>query len=134
MKELLKESIHVIVGVSIGFGITKLLGICFDFIYIHFGKTGLYVSTFAGSIVLGTIMNYVVHKYVSDKGSEEDGMTDGEKHYIWIWVKNPYAKEMNNQPEKELRRYRVKEYKKNCVVLFDGRQFPYSAIVKKEVE
>ncbi len=57
-----------------------------------------------------------------------------EKHYVWIWVKNPYAKEMNNQPEKELRRYRVKEYKKNCVVLFDGRQFPYSAIVKKEVE
>lgn len=61
------------------------------------------------------------------------GMTI-EKHYVWIWIKNPYAKEMNNQPEKELRRYRVKEYKKNCVVLFDGRQFPYSAIAKKEVE
>lgn len=61
------------------------------------------------------------------------GMTI-EKHYVWIRVKNPYVKEMNNQPEKELRRYRVKEYKKNCVVLFDGRQFPYSAIIKKEVE
>ena len=61
------------------------------------------------------------------------GMTI-KKHYVWIRVKNPYAKEMNNQPEKDLRRYRVKEYKKNCVVLFDGRQFPYSAIVKKEVE
>lgn len=57
-----------------------------------------------------------------------------DKEYVWILVKNPYAKEMNNQLEKELRRYRVKEYKKNCVVLFDGRQFPYSAIVKKEVE
>jgi len=56
-----------------------------------------------------------------------------EKHYVWIWVKNPYAKEMNNQPEKELRRYRVKEFKKKCVVLFDGRQFPYSQIVKREV-
>jgi len=55
------------------------------------------------------------------------------KDYVWIWVKNPYAKEMNNQPEKELRRYRVKEFKEKCVVLFDGRQFPYSAIVKKEV-
>lgn len=57
-----------------------------------------------------------------------------EKHYVWLWAKNPYAKEMNNQPEKELRRYRVKEYKKKCVVLYDGRQFPYSQIVKREVE
>ena len=55
-----------------------------------------------------------------------------KKDYVWIWVKNPYAKEMNNQPEKELRRYRVKEFKEKCVVLFDGRQFPYSQIVKKE--
>ena len=54
------------------------------------------------------------------------------KQYVWIWVKNPYAKEMNNQSEKELRRYRVKEFKEKCVVLFDGRQFPYSRIVKKE--
>jgi hypothetical protein len=57
-----------------------------------------------------------------------------EKHYVWIWVKNPYAKEMNNQLEKELHRYRVKEFKEKCVVLFDGRQFPYSQIVKREVE
>ena len=60
------------------------------------------------------------------------GMTI-DKHYVWIWVKNPYAKDNNNQPEKELRRYRVKEFKEKCVVLFDGRQFPYSQIVKKEV-
>ena len=56
------------------------------------------------------------------------------KEYVWISVKNHYSKEMNNQPEKELRRYRVKEYKKNCVVLFDGRQYPYSQIVKREGE
>lgn len=56
-----------------------------------------------------------------------------EKHYVWIWVKIPYAKEMNNYPEKELRRYRVKEFKEKCVVLYDGRQFPYSQIVKQEV-
>lgn len=54
------------------------------------------------------------------------------KDYVWLLVNNPYAKDMNNQPEKELRRYRVKEFKKNCVVLFDGRQYPYSQIVKQE--
>lgn len=56
------------------------------------------------------------------------------KHYVWLWVKNPYAKEMNNYPEKELRRYRVKEFKKNCIVLFNGKQYPYSQIVKQESE
>ena len=56
------------------------------------------------------------------------------KHYVWLWVKNPYAKEMNNYPEKELRRYRVKEFKKNCIVLFNGKQYTYSQIVKQERE
>lgn len=56
-----------------------------------------------------------------------------EKHYVWLWVKNPYAKENNNQPQMELRRYRIKAYKEKCVVLFDGRQFPYAQIVKIEV-
>ena len=59
---------------------------------------------------------------------------DRTKEYVWIRVKNPYAKEMNNQSEKELRRYRVKEFKEKCVVLFDGRQFPYSQIVKRAAE
>lgn len=59
---------------------------------------------------------------------------DRKKYYVWICVRNPYAKEMNNQPEKELRKYRVKEFKEKCVILFDGRQFPYSQIVKSEVE
>ena len=54
------------------------------------------------------------------------------KYYVWVWVKNPYAKEMNCKPEKELRRYRVKKFKKNCVELFNGKQYPYSQIVKKE--
>lgn len=36
---------------------------------------------------------------------------DRKKYYVWIWVKNPYAKEMNNQPEKELRRYKESEDK-----------------------
>ena len=67
MKELLKASIPVIIGTVIGLGIVKLLDICFDFIYKHFGETGLYVATFAGLIVSGTIINYVVHKYVFDK-------------------------------------------------------------------
>ena len=56
------------------------------------------------------------------------------KHYVWLWIKNPYAKEMNNYPEKELRRYRVKEFKRNCIVLFNGKQYPYSQIVKQEIE
>lgn len=56
------------------------------------------------------------------------------KYYVWIWVKNPYAKEMNNYSEKELRRYRVKEFKENCIVLFNGKQYPYSQIVKQERE
>lgn len=72
MKELLKSSIPIIIGTVIGLGNTKLLGICFGFIYNHFGETGLYVSTFAGVIVLGTIINYVVHKYVFDKAETED--------------------------------------------------------------
>ncbi len=72
MKELLKASIPVIIETFIGFGIFKLLDICIGFIYSHFGKTGLYVSTFMALIVIGTLINYVVHKYVSDKtGSEE---------------------------------------------------------------
>ena len=54
------------------------------------------------------------------------------KHYVWIWVKNRWANEWNNKPEKELRRYRVKEFKEKCVVLFDGRQYPYEQIVKQE--
>ena len=56
------------------------------------------------------------------------------KEYVYLLVKNPYAKDMNNKPEKELRRYRVKEFKKNCVVLFNGKQYPYSQIVKRETE
>lgn len=62
MKDLLKASIPIIIGTAIGLGITKPLGICFNFIYNHFGETGLYVSTFTGLIVLGTIINYVVRK------------------------------------------------------------------------
>ena len=46
--------------------------------------------------------------------------------YVWIWVKNPYSKEMNNYPEKELRKYKVKERKKNCIVLHNGKQYPYT--------
>lgn len=46
--------------------------------------------------------------------------------YVWIWVKNPYSKEMNNYPEKELRRNKVKERKKNCIVLHNGKQYPYN--------
>jgi len=52
--------------------------------------------------------------------------------YVWIWVKIPYAKEMNNYPEKELRRYKVKEYKKKCVVLHNGKQYPYSQCYESE--
>ena len=67
MKELLKASIPIIVETVIGFGIFKLLDICFSFIYNHFGKTGLYVSTFTTLIVIGTIINYVVHKAESEE-------------------------------------------------------------------
>lgn len=72
MKNLLKASIPVIIGTVIGLGIYKLIDICFDFIYNHFGETGLYVSTFVGLIILGTIMNYVVRKYVFDKAETEE--------------------------------------------------------------
>lgn len=57
-----------------------------------------------------------------------------KKSYVWIWVKNPHANDWNGEPEKELRRYRVKEFKGKCVVLFNGKQYPYSQIVKREVE
>ena len=67
MKDLLKASIPTIIGLAIGFGICKLLGICFDFIYNHFGETGLYIAVFVVSVVEGTVVNYVVHKYVIDK-------------------------------------------------------------------
>ena len=67
MKELLKASSPIIVETVIGFGIFKLLDICFSFIYNHFGKTGLYVSTFTTLIVIGTIINYVVHKAESEE-------------------------------------------------------------------
>ena len=67
MKELLKASIPIIVETVIGFGIFKLLDICFSFIYNHFEKTGLYVSTFTTLIVIGTIINYVVHKAESEE-------------------------------------------------------------------
>ena len=56
------------------------------------------------------------------------------KFYVQIKVNNPYAKEMKNQPEKEVRRYRIKELKDKCFVLFDGRQFPYSAIENGVIE
>ena len=75
MKELLKASIPIIVETVIGFGIFKLLDICFSFIYNHFGKTGLYVSTFTVLIVIGTIINYVVHKYDFDKAESEEAKT-----------------------------------------------------------
>jgi putative flippase GtrA len=68
MKDLLKSSIPIIIGTAIGFGITKLLGICVGFIYNHFGETGVYIVGFVGSVIVGTIVNYVVHKYVFDKG------------------------------------------------------------------
>lgn len=55
-----------------------------------------------------------------------------KKYYVWIWVKNPWANDWNDKPEKELRRYRVKEFKKNCVILFNGKQYPYSQIVSQE--
>jgi len=67
MKDLLKASIPVIIEVFIGFGIFKLMNICINFIYKHFGEIGLYISTFIVLIVVGTIINYVVNKYVSDK-------------------------------------------------------------------
>lgn len=51
-----------------------------------------------------------------------------KKSYVWIWVKNPHANDWNGEPEKELRRYRVKEFKEKCVVLFNGKQYPYSQI------
>ncbi len=72
MKELLKASIPIIIETVIGFGIFKLLDICFSFIYNHFGKTGLYVSTFTALIVIGTIINYAVHKYVFDDKAESE--------------------------------------------------------------
>lgn len=71
MKDLLKASIPIIIGTVMGFGISKLLGICFDFVYNHFGETGLYTVVFVGSIVVGTIVNYVVHRYVIDKYKAE---------------------------------------------------------------
>lgn len=71
MKELLKAGVSTIIGTVIGLGIFKLLDVCIGFIYNHFGETGLYVSTFAGLIVLGTIINYVIHKYVFDKAESE---------------------------------------------------------------
>ena len=46
--------------------------------------------------------------------------------YVWIWDKCPYAKDYNNYSEKELRRYKVKERKKNCIVLHNGKQYPYN--------
>jgi len=63
MKELLKASIPIIIGTVIGLGIVKLLDICFDFIYNHFGETGLYIAVFISSVVVGTIVNYAYHKY-----------------------------------------------------------------------
>lgn len=71
MKDLLKASIPVIIGAFMGLGIVKLLDIYFSFIYNHFGETGTYVSTFIGSIVLGTIINYAIHKHVSDNAEGE---------------------------------------------------------------
>lgn len=72
MKELLKASIPIIVGTVIGLGIYKLIDLYFDFFYNHFGETGLYVSTFVGLIILGTIINYVVRKYIFDKAESEE--------------------------------------------------------------
>lgn len=46
--------------------------------------------------------------------------------YVWIWVKNPHSKEMNKYPSTELRKYKVKERKKNCIVLYNGKQYPYN--------
>ncbi len=67
MKDLLKASIPIIIGAVMGLGIGKLLGICFDFVYNYFGETGLYIAVFVGSVVVGTIVNYVVHKNIIDK-------------------------------------------------------------------
>ena len=72
MKDLLKASIPVIIEVFIGFGIFKLMDACIGFIYKHFGEIGIYVSTFIVLIVVGTIINYVVHKYVTDKTENEE--------------------------------------------------------------
>lgn len=55
-----------------------------------------------------------------------------KEYYVWVWVKNPHSTEWNDKPEKELRKYRVKEFKKKCVVLFNGKQYPYSQIVSQE--
>lgn len=52
--------------------------------------------------------------------------------YVWVWVKNPYATDMNNKPEKELRRYRVKERKQKCIVLYNGKMYPYSQCYESE--
>ena len=67
MKDLLKAGIPIIIGTAMGFGISKLLGICFHFVYTHFGETGLYIAGFVGTVVVGTIVNYLVHKYIFDK-------------------------------------------------------------------
>ena len=72
MKDLLKASIPVIIEVFIGFGIFKLMDASISFVYKHFGETGIYVSTFTVLIVVGTIINYVVHKYVTDKTENEE--------------------------------------------------------------
>lgn len=72
MKDLLKASIPIIIETFIGFGIFKLLDTFISFIYKHFGETGLYVSTFTIIIIVGTIINYVVYKYVSDNKESEE--------------------------------------------------------------
>lgn len=46
--------------------------------------------------------------------------------YVWIWVKVPYSKDMNKYPSTELRKYKVKERKKTCIILCNGKQYPYS--------
>lgn len=77
MKDLLKASIPIIIGSVIGFAISKLLGICFVFVYNHFRETGLYIAGFIGFIVVGTIVNYVVHKYVIGKYQVESEVENG---------------------------------------------------------
>ena len=62
MKELLKEGVTAIIGVTIGLVIYKLIDICFGFMYNHFGENGLYIMVFIVSVVVSTIVNYVYRK------------------------------------------------------------------------